>query len=137
MSHWHLQCLLRTEMLRGGLRTGHVLTGVVPKGAWPRHAHMQNLLDRYHLQTVHQIQSTNRCLTAWARACFEQGALSSILYLPGIVPILSLPGDKMFHTTEISSDSQRPAILHAYGGAKVRMQQGLLQIALDGWLNYR
>ena len=31
-------------------------------------------------------------LTAWARACFEQGALPSLLYLPGIVPVFSLPG---------------------------------------------
>ena len=73
----------------------------IPKGAWPRHAHMQNLLDPYHLRSP--------CLTAWARACFEQGALSSILYLPGIVPVFSLPGDKMFQTTEISSVSLRPS----------------------------
>ena len=35
-------------------------------------------------------------LIAWARAYFEQGALPSILYLPGIAPVFSLPGDKSF-----------------------------------------
>ena len=30
----------------------------------------------------------------WRIACFEQGALPSILYLPGLVPVFSLPGDK-------------------------------------------
>ena len=31
-------------------------------------------------------------MTAWARACFEEEALASLLYLPGIVPVFTLPG---------------------------------------------
>ena len=46
-------------------------------------------------------------LTAWARACFEQGALASLLYLPGIVPIFTLPGDRMFQSTGIHTNVQR------------------------------
>ena len=58
-------------------------------------------------------------LTAWARACFEQGALASLLllYLPGIVPVFTLPGDRMFQSTGIHTNVQRPVILHAYSGA--------------------
>ena len=65
------------------------------------------------------------CLTAWTRACFEQGALSSILYLLGLVPIFFLPGDKMFQSTNIKADVQRPVIFHAYGGAKIHMEAEL------------
>ena len=55
-------------------------------------------------------------IVAWARAAFEQGALPSLLMMPGLAPVLSLPGDRMFQATEV----QRPAIIHAYGGAKGR-----------------
>eukprot|EP00434_Breviolum_minutum_P019609 symbB.v1.2.017296.t1/scaffold1343.1/size124258/5 len=35
-------------------------------------------------------------IVAWARAAFEQEALSSLLLLPGIAPVFSLPGDRMW-----------------------------------------
>ena len=48
-----------------------------PEGQWPRYGHPQFIEELY----------TQRApsLTAWARSCFEQGALASLLYLPGIV----------------------------------------------------
>ena len=45
-----------------------------PEGQWPRHGHPQCIGDLYMQRAP--------SLTAWARACFEQGALASILYLP-------------------------------------------------------
>ena len=70
----------------------------------------------------------------WARACFEQGALASLLYLPGIVPVFTLPGDRMFQSTGIHANVQRPVILHAYGGAKVHMESALQTLRLQGWI---
>lgn len=35
-------------------------------------------------------------LHTWARTCFEQGSLPSLLALPGKAAMLMLPGDKMF-----------------------------------------
>ena len=40
----------------------------------------------------------------------------------------------MFQATEITAGSQRPAIMHAYGGAKVRMERSLASIAAEGWI---
>ena len=82
----------------------------VPKGPWPRHARSPRFV-------------------AWARAAFEQGALPSLLLLQGLVPIFTLPGDKMFQSTGISQGRQRPPIMHAYGGAKIGMAQALRSIA--------
>ena len=48
-------------------------------------------------------------------AAFEQGALPSLLMMPGIAPVFSLPGDGMFQATEVVKGYQRPAIMHAYG----------------------
>ena len=59
-----------------------------PPGQWLRHGHPQCIGELY-LQRAPS-------LTAWARVCFEQGALASLLYLPGIVPVFTLPGDRMF-----------------------------------------
>ena len=73
-----------------------------------------------------------KVLTAWARACFEQGALASLLYLPGIVSVFTLPGDRMFQSTGIHTNVQRPVILHAYGGAKVHMDSALQTLRLQG-----
>ena len=64
-------------------------------------------------------QSRTPRIVAWARAAFEQGALPSLLLLPGIAPVFSLPGDRMFQAVEVVPGLQRPAIMHAYGGAKV------------------
>ena len=71
---------------------------------------------------------------AWARAAFEQEALSSLLLLQGLVPIFTLPGDKMFQSTGIHQGRQRPPIMHAYGGAKVGMAHALKSIAGEGWV---
>ena len=62
-----------------------------PEGQWPRHGHPQCIGELY--------MQRSPSLTAWARACFEQGALASLLYLPGIVPVFTLPGDRMFQST--------------------------------------
>ena len=98
----------------------------VPQGQWPRHAHGKHILEPYHCRSPK--------LTAWARACFEQGALPSLLYLPGIVPVFSLPGDRMYQATHVHENLQRPVILHAYGGAKTAMEAGLGLIKKEGWI---
>ena len=56
------------------------------------------------------------------------------LMMPGLAPVLSLPGDRMFQATEITAGHQRPAIMHAYGGAKVGMERSLSSIAAEGWI---
>ena len=71
---------------------------------------------------------------AWARASFEQGALPALLFLQGIVPISTLPGDRMFQATGLCHNKQRPPIMHAYGGAKTGMAQALQSIASEGWI---
>ena len=54
--------------------------------------------------------------------------------MPGIAPVFSLPGDRMFQATEVAPGFQRPAIMHAYGGAKTGMEKALASIAPEGWL---
>ena len=98
----------------------------VPKGPWPRHGHAGALLRRY--------QARSPRMVAWARATFEQGALPSLLFLQGLVPIFTLPGEKMFQATGLCSHKQRPPIMHAYGGAKNGMAQALQSIASEGWI---
>ena len=83
----------------------------VSKGPWPRHGHAGALLLDY--------QARSPRLVAWARAAFEQGALPSLLLLQGLVPIFTLPGDKMFQSTGVCRGRQRPPIMHAYGGAEI------------------
>ena len=73
----------------------------VPKGPWPRHGHAGALLQNYQCRSPR--------IVAWARAAFEQGALPSLLMMPGIAPVFSLPGDRMFQATEIMEGRQRPA----------------------------
>ena len=69
-----------------------------------------------------------------ARAAFEQGALPSLLMMPGLAPVLSLPGDRMFQAKEVAGGHQRPAIIHAYGGSKASMERSLASIAPEGWI---
>ena len=69
----------------------------------------------------------------WARACFEQGSLPSFLSLPGDATFLILPGDRMFQAQRIVPETCRPVILHGYGGAKLKMSEGLEMIAGSGW----
>ena len=99
----------------------------VPKGPWPRHGHAGALLQNYQCRTPR--------IVAWARAAFEQGALPSLLMMPGLAPVFSLPGDRMFQATGVTNGLyQRPAIMHAYGGAKTGMERSLASIAPEGWL---
>ena len=63
----------------------------------------------------------------------EQGALPSLL-LQGLMPIFTLPGDKMFQSTGVQQGRHRPPVIHAYGGAKVGMAQALRSIAVEGWV---
>ena len=98
----------------------------VPKGPWPRHGHAGALLQNYKCRSPR--------IVAWARAAFEQGALPSLLMMPGLAPVLSLPGDRMFQATEVAGGHQRPAIIHAYGGAKAGMERSLASIAPQGWI---
>ena len=53
----------------------------VPKGPWPRHGHAGALLQNYQCRTPR--------LVARARAAFEQGALPSLLMMPGLAPVLA------------------------------------------------
>ena len=55
-----------------------------PKGEWPRQGHPKNLLSPYDQRSVPML--------TWARACFEQGSLPSLLALPGKASLLVLPG---------------------------------------------
>ena len=96
----------------------------VPKGPWPRHGHAGALLQAYQCRTPR--------IVAWAQAAFEQG-VSSLLMMPGIAPVFSLPGDRMFQATEVAEGYQRPAIMHAYGGAKTGVERSLASIAPEGW----
>ena len=98
----------------------------VPKGPWPRHGHAGALLQNYQCRTPR--------IVAWPRHAFEQGALPSLLMMPGLAPVFSLPGDCMFQATGITVGHQRPAIMHAYGGAKVGMERSLASIATEGWI---
>ena len=41
---------------------------------------------------------------------------------------------RMFQATEITEGRQRPAIMHAYGGAKAGMERSLASIAAEGWI---
>ena len=78
----------------------------VPKGPWPRHGHAAALLPKYRARSPR--------IVAWARASFEQGALPSLLLLQGLVPIFTLPGDKMFQSTGVQQGRHRPPVIHAY-----------------------
>ena len=99
----------------------------VPKGPWPRHGHAGALLQNYKCRSPR--------IVAWARAAFEQGALPSLLMMPGLAPVLSLPGDRMFQAKDVAGGHQRPAIIHAYGGAKASMERSLASIAPEGWIS--
>ena len=83
---------------------------------------------------LRRYQARSPRMVAWARATFEQGALPSLLFLQGLVPVFTLPGDKMFQATGLNSHKQRPPIMHVYGGAKSGMAQALQSIASEGWI---
>ena len=97
-----------------------------PKGEWPRQGHPKNLLPPYDQRSVPML--------TWARACFEQGSLPSLLALPGDASLLVLPGDGMFQAQRIADGKCRPVILHGYGGAKKEMPDSLAALAKFGWI---
>ena len=97
-----------------------------PKGEWLRQGHPKNLLPPYERRSVP--------LLTWARACFEQGCLPSLLALPGDASLLVLPGDGMFQAQRLNGGKCRPVILHGYGGAKKEMPDSLAALAKFGWL---
>ncbi len=81
----------------------HHLFAVPTSDPWPRHGRDGALIEEYK----------NR--RRWARAGFEQGALSPLLYLPGVVEARALPGDSKLQNPKKNLPDQ---ILHGYGGAK-------------------
>ena len=97
-----------------------------PKGEWPRQGHPKNLLPPYEQRSVPML--------TWARACFEQGSLPSLLALPGEASLLVLPGDGMFQAQRLVDGKCRPVILHGYGGAKKEMPDSLAALAKYGWI---
>ena len=97
-----------------------------PKGEWPRQGHPKNLLPPYNQRSVPML--------TWARACFEQGCLPSLLALPGDASLLVLPGDGMFQAQRIVDGKCRPVILHGYGGAKKEMPDSLAALAKFDWI---
>ena len=72
-------------------------------------------------------------MLTWARACFEQGSLPSLLALRGDASLMVLPGDGMFQAQRIVNGKCRPVILHGYGGAKKEMPASLANLAKSGW----
>ena len=76
------------------------------------------------------------CLLTWARACFEQGSLPSMLHLGGSALLGVLPGDKMFQAQRLNPRFTRPVILHGYGGAKRDIPHTLPGLAKEGWVPF-
>ena len=95
-----------------------------PAGDWPRNGHSMNLVDDF--------DDRRPCLLTWARACFEQGSLPSMLHLGGSALLGVLPGDKMFQAQRLNPRFSRPAILHGYGGAKREIPHTLPGLAKVG-----
>ena len=99
-----------------------------PAGEWPRHGHSRNLLDDFDFRRPP--------ILTWARACFEQGSLPSMLHLAGSAICCVLPGDRMFQAQRLIPGYTRPVILHGYGGAKHEIPRTLPQLAADGWVPF-
>ena len=97
-----------------------------PVGEWPRNGHSKNLLEEFDYRRP--------SLLTWARACFEQGSLPSMLHLSGDALLCVLPGDRMFQAQRLVPDCARPVILHGYGGAKRDIPRMLPTIAAEGWV---
>ena len=78
-----------------GQWSGLVTFPVPATGQWPRHGHLQGILDGF--------QGRQPNFHKWARPAYEQGALPTLSLLPGLVTIKVLPGDKMYQAMEIES----------------------------------
>ena len=99
-----------------------------PTGSWPCNGHSQRLLDDYAWRSPP--------ILTWARACFEQGSLPSMLHLSGDALLCVLPGDRMFQAQRLIPGRARPVILHGYGGAKRDILRALPAIATEGWVPF-
>ena len=99
-----------------------------PAGDWPRNGHSRNLVEEFDYRRP--------CLLTWARACFEQGSLPSMLHLGGSALLGVLPGDKMFQAQRLNPRFTRPVILHGYGGAKRDIPHTLPGLAEEGWVPF-
>ena len=97
-----------------------------PKGEWPRQGHPKALISPYDQRSVPML--------TWARACFEQGSLPSLLALPAEASLLVLPGDGVFQAQRIVDGKCGPVKLHGYGGAKKEMPTSLAALAQFGWI---
>ena len=95
-----------------------------PAGEWPRHGHSKNLPEDFDYRRPPML--------TWARACFEQGSLPSMLHLAGSALFCVLPGDRMFQAQRLVPGFTRPVILHGYGGAKHEIPRTLPQLAVEG-----
>ena len=67
------------------------------KGEWPRQGHPKNLLPPYERRSVPML--------TWARACFEQGSLPSLLALPGDASLLVLPVMACFKHSDLLEEN--------------------------------
>ena len=67
-----------------------------PADEWPRHGHSRNLREEFDYRRPPML--------TWARACFEQGSLPSMLHLAGSALLCVLPGDRMFQAQRLSLD---------------------------------
>ena len=93
---------------------------LLPKGEWPRQGHPKALISPYDQRSVPML--------TWARACFEQGSLPSLLALPGEASLMVLPGDGMFQAQRIVNGKCRPVILQK------EMPTSLAALAKFGWI---
>ena len=99
-----------------------------PAGEWPRNGHSKNLVEDFDFRRPP--------ILTWARACFEQGSLPSLLHLAGSALLSVLPGDRMFQAQRLLPGFTRPVILHGYGGAKHDIRRTLPLIAAEGWVPF-
>jgi hypothetical protein len=110
-----------------GQWSGWVTFPVPASGVWPRHGHLRGILDGY--------QKRQPNFHKWARPAYKQGALPTLIILPGEVVIKVLPGDKMYQAMEIEPDFMRPVILHGFGtSAKQRLPSRLAELSKHGWM---
>ena len=81
-----------------------------------------------------RMRNCNSVSTNWNSIFLSFRKYLSLLMMPGLAPVLSLPGDRMFQAKEVAGGHQRPAIIHAYGGSKASMERSLASIAPEGWI---
>ena len=96
------------------------------KGPWPRHGHAGALLQNYQCRSPR--------IVAWARAAFEQGALPSLLMMPGLAPVFSLPPRRSYVSGH--RDHSRPSETSHYAclwGSQGGYKRSLASIAAEGF----